>query len=190
MTKARLDGLYLLLLGSLVFILLGATLERNHYVTMVDFRALYYPARCLIRDCDPYSPTEVLRVSRAEERDLPWDTAAARKIETRYIYPPTAFSFTVPFAMLPWGPAHMLWITLTVGGLIFASFLIWNLGAKHAPILSGVLIGFLLANSELLVITGNIAGIAIGFCAVAVWCFFRERFVPAGILCLAIALAA
>jgi hypothetical protein len=41
----------------------------------------------------------------------------------------------------------------------------------------------------LLVITGNAAGIAISLCVVAVWCFLRERFVPAGILCLAISLA-
>ncbi len=91
--------------------------------------------------------------------------------------------------MLPWGPAHILWMTLTFGSLIFASVLIWNLGATYAPIVSGVLIGFFLANSELLIVTGNAAGIAISLCAVAVWCFLRERFVPAGILCLAISLA-
>ncbi len=91
--------------------------------------------------------------------------------------------------MLPWGPARILWMTLTVGSLIFASVLIWNLSVDFAPLVSGVLIGFLLANSEVLVITGNAAGIAISLCVVAVWCFLRERFVLAGILCLAISLA-
>jgi hypothetical protein len=91
--------------------------------------------------------------------------------------------------MLPWGPAHLLWLMLTIGSLIFASFLIWNLGADDAPIVSGALIGVLLANSEVLVITGNAAGIAISLCVVAVWCFLRERFIPAGILCLALSLA-
>jgi hypothetical protein len=73
--------------------------------------------------------------------------------------------------------------------LIFAAFLIWDLGADYQPAVSGVLIGFLLANSEVLVITGNAAGIVISLCVVAVWCFLRERFALAGILCLAISLA-
>jgi hypothetical protein len=80
-------------------------------------------------------------------------------------------------------------MALIAGSLIFASFLTWNLGADYAPMLSGALVGFLLANSELLVITGNMAGIAISLCLVAVWCFLRDRFVAGGILCLAISLA-
>jgi hypothetical protein len=189
MTRARLDGLYLLLLGSVVFILLGAALENAAPSPLADFRALYYPARCLIQHDDPYMEGEVLRIYRAEGGDRPSDTAMVRQIATQNVYPPTAFSFTVPFAMLPWGPARMLWMTLTVGSFIFASFLIWNLGANYAPILSGALIGFLLANSEILIVTGNAAGIVVSLCAVAVWCFLRERFVPAGILCLAVSLA-
>jgi hypothetical protein len=188
MTKAHLDGLRLLLLGSAVFLLLGTVLANTSPVAMGDFRGLYYPARCLIQHCDPYMEGDVLRISRAEGGDRPWDAAHASHF-TRYIYFPTAFSFTVPFAMMPWGPAHWLWMALTAGSLIFASFLIWNLGANYAPILSGVLVGFLLANSELLIVFGNMAGIAISLCVVAVWCFVRERFVPAGILCLAVSLA-
>jgi hypothetical protein len=91
--------------------------------------------------------------------------------------------------MLPWGPAHILWIALTAASLIFASFLMWNLGADYAPVVSGALVGFLVANCELLMMTGNMAGIAISLCLVAVWCFVRERFVAAGVLCLAISLA-
>jgi hypothetical protein len=188
MTKARLDGLYLLLMGSVAFLLLGTVVANTSRIAMVDFRVLYYPARCLIHHGDPYNESELLRMTVAETGDRPEDAAKAREV-MRYIYLPTAFSFTIPFAMLPWGPAHILWMALIVGSLIFASFLIWNLGADYAPIASGALIGFFLVNSELLVVAGNMAGIAISLCAVAVWCFLRERFVPAGILCLAIALA-
>jgi len=91
--------------------------------------------------------------------------------------------------MLPWGTARILWMVLTAGSLIFASLLAWDLGANHAPILSGILIGYLLANSEVLINLGNPSGIAISLCVAAVWCFLRERFVPAGILCLAVSLA-
>jgi hypothetical protein len=62
-------------------------------------------------------------------------------------------------------------------------------GADFAPIVSGILIGFFLANSEVLVVLCNPAGIAVSLCVVAAWCFIRERFVPAGILCLAVSLA-
>jgi Glycosyltransferase family 87 len=189
MKRARLDGKLMLMLGSLVFILLGAALENAAPAPFVDFRVLYYPARCLIQHCDPYKESEMLRIYQADVANHPSDTDKVRLTVTRYVYQPTAFSFTLPFAMLPWGPAHILWMTLTVGSLIFASVLMWNLGANDAPLVSGVLIGFLLANSELLVITGNAAGIAISLCAVAVWCFLRERFVPVGILCFAISLA-
>jgi hypothetical protein len=142
-----------------------------------------------MQHCDPYREGDVLRVYRAEGGDYPSDSSIDRQIGTRYAYLPTAFCLALPFAMLPWGPAHLLWMALTMGSLILASFLIWNIGADYAPIFSGVLIGFLLANSEVVVVFGNSAGIVVSLCIVAVWCFLRERFVPAGILCLAIGLA-
>jgi hypothetical protein len=189
MTRARRDGLYFLLLGSLVFLLLGIALLPAARAPLTDFRGLYYPARCLIQHHDPYMEGEVLRIYRAEQGDSPSDTVDMRQVATRNVYPPTTLFVLAPFAMLPWGPAHLLWIMLTAGSLIFASYLIWNLGADYAPILSGALIGFLLANSEVVIMTGNATGIAISLCVVAVWCFLRERFVLAGVLCLAISLA-
>ena len=188
MTRARLDGLCLLFLGSVVFLLLGFALEKTAPAQLVDFRMMYYPARCLIQNCDPYKESDVLRVYQTEGGDRSSDTTTVRQVVTRYVYLPTAFCFTVPFAMLPWGAAHMLWMVFTVGSLILGSFLAWDLGANYAPIVSGVLAGFLLANSEVIVITGTAAGIAVSLCVVAVWCFLRDRFVPAGILCLAISL--
>jgi hypothetical protein len=188
MTSARRDGLYLLLLGSVVFLLLGAALEYISPSATVDFRTMYYSGRTLLEHGDPYKESEVLRIAQAEGGTRPWDAGGSRHV-MQYIYLPTAFSLGIPFAMLPWGPAHLLWLTLTAGGLIFASALMWLLCADREPMVAGALIGFLLANSELLVVTGNMAGIAIALCVVAVWCFVRERFALAGILCLALSLA-
>ena len=189
MTKARLDGLYFFLFGCVLFLLLGVGMENAAPTSLTDFRGLYYPARCLVQHGDPYLERDVLRIAQAQGGIPASDGEQERQVVTQNVYLPTAFFFTVPFAMLPWGPAHLLWMALTAGSFIFASFLIWDLGANVDPILSGVLVGFLVANSEVLIITGNAAGIVISFCAVAAWCFLRERFVLAGILCLAVGLA-
>ena len=146
MTKARLDGLSWLLVGSVLFVMQGAFLVCSSPGAGQDFNSSYYSARCLVQHCDPYKESEVLHIYYAEG-GAPLATASARMVATQHIYLPTAFSLTVPFAMLPWGPAHILWLTLTAGGLIFASFLAWNLGADYTPALSGALVGFFLANS-------------------------------------------
>ncbi len=188
MKESRLSGLLLLLVGSVVFVTLGSLIENSSPAAMEDFKASYYSARCLVQHCDPYRESEVWRIYQAEGGE-PLAAGAARLLATRYVYPPTAFSVTLPFAMLKWGPSHILWIVLTAVGLVFASFLAWNLGADYSPIVSGALAGFLLANSEMLLVLGNPSGIAISLCVIAVWCFLRERFVLAGILCLALSLA-
>ena len=189
MSQARRDGLLLLLLGSVIFVLLGFALQNVSSTPLVDFRAMYYPARCLLQHCDPYNGDQVLRIYQAEGIYGPVDTARVVQMATRYLYLPGAFSVTLPFAMLSWGLARVLWIALTAGSLIFGSLLIWRVGANHGPIVSGCLIGFLLANSELLIDQGMCAGIAVSFCVIAVCCFVRHRFVVAGIVCLALSLA-
>jgi hypothetical protein len=189
MTRARLDSLYLLLFGSLVFVVLGLAMENLSKTPMLDFAVVYNPARCLLQHCDPYNENEVLRVYQAGKENGPFIDANQHPVTKRYFYLPTAFSFTLPFALLPWVPAHILWMTLTIGSLIFASFLIWESAADSAPILCGVLLAFLLANSEMLVVLCNSAGISISLCIGAVWCFLRGRLATAGILCLVFSLA-
>ncbi len=193
MTKARLDGLYLLLLGTAVFLLLGAALVHNAPAPMSDFKAVYYGARLLIQHDDPYREGEILRVYQADGGSFPPDPDISRSVRRSIlvcINLPVTLFLVSPFAMLPWAPAHLLWMTLMAGSLIFAAFLMWNLGANYAPAISGLLIGFMLANSEVLVIIGNSAGIVVSLCVIAVWCFLKHRFVPIGVLCLAIGLAA
>jgi hypothetical protein len=189
MKKARMDGLYLLLLGSAILLCLGTALESASPAAMIDFKGLYFPARCLLHHCDPYQEGQVLRIYRAEEGADPPGSATDREVVTRFVNLPSVLVITLPFAVLPYASAHLIWMALIVGGLIFAPFLILDLAADYAPIVTGALLGFLLANSELQVIDGNAAGIAISLCLVAVWCFLKERFVALGVLCLAISLA-
>jgi hypothetical protein len=91
--------------------------------------------------------------------------------------------------MLTWEPALLLWITLTAVTLIFAAFMMWNLAARYAPYPSLFLICILLANCEMIFYGGNASGIVVSLCLVAVWCFLKEQFVWAGVLCLAVSLA-
>jgi Glycosyltransferase family 87 len=187
-SSARRDGLLLLLLGSVVFVLLGVVLERSAPSQSVDFRVMYYPARCLLQHQDPYDPTQVLSLYRAEGGDAPTDTNKIRLMVSGYVYPPNAFTFTLPFAMLTWGPAHIFWQVLIVASYLLAAYMVWDLTAQFAPLAGGALICLLLVNSELLLVTSNAAGIVLSLCAIAVCCFLRERFVLAGIVCLAVAM--
>jgi hypothetical protein len=188
MTRARMDGLYLVVLGIAVFILIGTALENAAPVPTVDFRVVYYSARCLLGHRDPYKESDLEQTYRSEGGETVKDTPTIRRTETRYNYLPTAFSLTIPVSVLPFGPAHLIWLGLTAGLFILASLLMWDIGASSAPILSGVLICLCLANGELFLILGNPAGIAISLCVIAVWCFVTERFVSAGIVCLAVSL--
>jgi len=184
----RRDGLILLLLGAVIFLGLGFALEYSASTPSADFRALYFPARCLAQNADLYSVAAVAPIYAADAAHFPTDDWKAREIATRNVYPPTAFTFMMPFAMLSWGPAHLLWLGLTVASILFVSALMWWQCADLAPVLSGALIALFLVNSELLVISSNAAGIVVSLCVVAVLCFVRNRFALLGILCLAVSL--
>jgi len=182
-------ALFWLMLCCGISALWGISLERASSDGMIDFKGVYYDARCLLQHRDPYLYGEPARVYLAEQRDHPVISDVLRQVLSLNIYPPTTSIFIAPFAMLPWGSAHRLWMIITSGSLTLAAFLMWNRGANYAPIISGALICFILANCEAVLATGNTAGIMVSLCVVAVWCFLRERFVWVGILCLAVSLA-
>jgi hypothetical protein len=178
------------MLGAALFVIIGILWSRNAYLIRGgDFKVVYYSARCLLHHGDPYSETEVLRVYEQEGRESPNQTITSRHVMTRYFYPPAAFVMTVPFALVGFGPGNVLWIVISASSLILGAFLMWELSANHAPILSGALLGLLLMNSFWLFMIGNAAAIAVGFCAIAVWCFLRRRFGLAGAILLALSLA-
>jgi len=188
MTRSHRTGLLLVFLGSLVFILLGVFMERRTIVAMADFKPVYYGARCLLQHCDPYNEDQLLLLYRSESRARTTEPPWLQRIATRLIYLPTVFTVTIPLALMSFGPAHVVWMIMTASGFILAACLILDLGADYAPRLSGGLLFVILAGSELLIEVGNAAGIAISLSVIAAWCFLRQRFVAAGVLCLAISL--
>ncbi len=188
MDKNRKDGMYLLVIGALVFVFLGSFLGIAMDWSMADFKQLYYAARCLREHSDPYNESAVLATYRRAGVDRIEGITVANVMVIRNMYPPLQFLFTFPFGWMSFGSARSLWLALTLGSLLLGSFLIWNTSSQFAPIVSGALIGFMLANSETLVGLGNAAGIAIGLCVVAAWCFLSGRYWVIGVFCLAFSL--
>jgi hypothetical protein len=192
MTRTRRTALVWLLLCCGISVFWGYILESASPGGMLDFKAVYYGSRCLIQHSDPYQESEFLRVYQAEGGGFPTDPTQSglfRRAVLVCINLPTALLLVAPFTILAWGPAHILWLILTAGVIILAAFLMCDIGSKYASIVSLFLICILLANCERVIFLGNAAGIVMCLCVVAVWCFLEERFVPAGILCLAISLA-
>jgi len=186
MTRRRRTALVWLLLCASISVFWGYSIERASPYGLFDFKGNYYSARCLLQHRDPYKTGEPLRFYLA---DGGASSDTLRGILSLNMYLPTSYIICVPFAMLPYGPAHILWMTFTAGSLFLAAFLMWNLAGDSSPGVSLFLICFVLANSEFLMKSGNPAGIAVGLCVVGAWCFLEERFVPAGIVCLAVSLA-
>ena len=189
MTRARLDGLYLLLLGFALFVFIGVYTECTQPGIAGDFRGVYFGTRCLIEHGDPYQLKVLQGIYLRGGGKLSQDPDKIRASVAPNIYLPSAFILVIPLALLPWGPASASWIALTAASFILAAFLIWNLGARYAPVISGGLIGLWLATTEVVFGNGNPAGIVVGLCVISVWCFLEERFVVAGVICLAVSLA-
>jgi hypothetical protein len=126
----------------------------------LDFQAIYYGSRCLLEHHNPYNVSELEGVYRAGGWERPSDsTDPTRRLQTVTLCTnlPSTLLLIAPFAMLPLGVAQVIWMLLTAGVLLLAAFLMWDIGSIYAPILSGFLIGLLLANCELVFLTGNTA---------------------------------
>lgn len=161
-------------------------MERSGTAAMVDFRTVYFNGRVLLQHGDPYQDSGAHRIFMMENH-TPYPPHGPSEMTN--VYPPTMLLVTFPIAFLPWAIAQRFWAALIAAGLILAGYLMFDIGAEYAPVLSGALIGFVLSNSGSLIYQGNVAGVAVSLCVIAIWCFDRQRFVALGVACLAISLA-
>lgn len=187
--KEKKNGLLILVVGAIIFLAVGILWSRAAEISLGDYKVVYYSARCLLQHGDPYSEKDVLRVYSAEGHERSSESALDREVKTRFFYPPTAFVVTVPFALLGFAAGKLLWVTFCAGIFMLAAVLMYDVASESAPMLAGVLCALLLANSFWLLMIGNSAAIAVGLCVVAAWCFYRNRLVAIGVVCLALSLA-
>jgi len=189
MNRTRGIGLLVLLLSGGISMLWGVAIGLSVEGGALDFQAVYFGTRCLLEHHNPYNVAELEAVYKADGVESPSETARHRQTVTLYVNLPTTFLFVAPLAKLPWSAAQAIWLVLLSGFFLLGAILMWQLGEDYSPGVTLFLICILLLESELTFATGNTAGIVIGLCLVAVWCFVRERFVMVGVLCLAACLA-
>jgi len=198
MTKARLDGLQMVILGCVFFVAIGALMEYFNPLRMTDFLQIYASSRCIAQHHDPYKPDELLAFVQSDTGGIPTDSSVVsrtyRKIVLIAPNLPTTLFLIAPVAALTWKWAVVVWMALVAACFIVACFCVWKIGADSAPRLYGGLILLILINSGLLLETGNTAGLAVSLSVIAACCFLQDgvvgRFVPiAGLVCLAVALA-
>src|SRR5579863_2006506 len=189
MSRARKYGLILVLLSGGFSLIWGIFLTRSVPGGVLDLQGVYYGTECLLHHCDPYNVSDLESFYRREGLDDPTETPQRHQVKVLYVNVPTTFLFIAPLTLLPWKVAGVLWLTLIATTYLLAAILMWDIGATYSPGVSTLLVCILLANSEVVFATGNTAGLVISLTVIAVWCFLRERFVAAGILCFAAALA-
>ncbi len=173
----------LVLLGCLLFAIRG---YRDQVTTLqsFDFKPVYSGARCLIDGCDPYDSPTLQREFLAHGGN-PSDLRPFRPFNANY--PPSALALVTPLALLPFGPAHLLWLLISALLFSIAALLIWDLCSDLPGVLGSPLLGtgalptsFLLAvfvaSSTMLLMLAQPAGVALGLLGIAVWCLLRNRY--------------
>ena len=192
MARMQRIALVLILLSCGFSVLWGSFLALGTSGGMADFKAVYYGARCLIQNRDPYKADELLRVYGQDGWDLqskPVMSPLLRRAISVCVNLPATLFLVSPFAILPWGPASLLWLMLMAAGLTIAAFLMWKLADDYSPGISLFLICFLLINCVIVFAYANAACIVVSLCVIAVWSFLKQRYVPVGIVCMALSLA-
>lgn len=154
-----------------------------------DFRAVYAGTRCLMHGHNPYNVSDQEREYLSEDGPRPPANYRNLQAINLCVNLPTSFIILAPFAVLAWGPSHVLWMLIAGSAFTLAVLCIWHAGARFSPRVSTVLTCILAINCESIFNSGNTGGLVVGLCGIAVWCFLENQFVRIGVLCLAVALA-
>ena len=192
MASARRKALVCLILSIAISIAWGSSIAAESDSGFGAFKALFYPARCLMHHSDPYDPPVLQRLYESQGGKFPSNPAEAflfRRAMLVCVNLPTSLLFAIPFATLPWKAAAGVWIVQNFLGIAIAAFLIWLVARDIALKPATLLICLILANSELLFGLANLSGLVESLCIISVYCFLQGRLPRFGVLCLGISLA-
>jgi hypothetical protein len=191
MTRNRLDGLQIVLLGGVLMFLIGALIARVNPTGMSDFIQSYYAPRCLMQHCDPYQESQLFEVYKAEVQHMSSDPTKVKWLHEILLAPniPTTMMLFVPLSLLPWNVAVTVWMVMIAASFFIAGYLIWRVCADSMPRYAAALVFLTFITSGVGLSIGNTASLVVGFCVIAAWCFINERFVWVGVICLALSLA-
>ncbi len=151
----------------------------------LDFKTVYGGAKCLMHGCDPYDSAQIFREYAAAGGPTD-DMRPFRPHEP--IYFPSALSLLTPFALLPWEPAHLVWLAVSTTSFVAGVLLVFELSAGSL-LVTAVVLGCFVLTSTTLIMLAQPAQLTIGLCAIAVWCLLRDKHVGLGILCFALSLS-
>ena len=193
MTKARMDGLTMLIVGCVFFAAIGIAMEKLNPMGMTDFEQIYASSRCVAHHCDPYNPDALLAFYQSDTGGIPTDSSVVSQTYRRIVFIapnlPTTLFLIAPIAALPWKMAVAFWMLLIAGLFIAACFQVWSFCGDRCPRLCGALLCLMLVNSGLLLSAGNTAGLVVSLTVIGVGCFLHGRFGAVGVVCMAVALA-
>jgi len=185
----RRTSLALLAVAASISIFWGIALERGRPLGVMGFPGIYLGTRCLLQGKDPYDVQQLQRVYDATGGINNSASVALRQSATLYVNLPTTFLLVAPFALLPLATAQLMWTILLIGSFLLAALLMWSTAEHDSASVALLLTFVVLANCEIVFAGGNTAGLVVGLCVIAVWCFLHDRFISAGVICLAVSLA-
>jgi hypothetical protein len=190
MTKARLDGLQIVLLGGVLVFLMSAIMALVNPYGMSDLIQPYYASHCLVEHHDPYQQSQLWAVYAAEAKSMPTDARTLKWLHEILLCPniPSSLVIMAWLGVLPWNAAASVWMGLLVAGLFAAGYLVWRECSWTAPRFAACLVFLIFVNSVDGLSIGNTAALVVGLCVIAAWCFVAEQYAWVGVISLAAAL--
>ena len=179
----RLASYLITLLGCLVFIVLGFHREPRVF-HFRDFKQPYASARCVLKHCNPYSESDTEKQYFAAHGP---DNDHLVFVPYSALYPPPSLLLLTPVSALPYPVAQTFWLLLIAGSFSAAALLMADLCAPYGSLLAVLALACFVANSDVLLMLGQLSGVAIALLAIGIWLFLREKTLVA-ILCVTIAL--
>jgi hypothetical protein len=189
MTKAfghqrRFGGLWVVVLGCLFFAVRGYH-DQKQALQSFDFKPVYSSARCLMDGCDPYDSAQI-QVEFLRHGGSAADLRPFRPYNANY--PPSALLLVMPLTLLPFGPAHLIWLAVGIVLFCCAAMCVADLCVGLRELVVDCVLAVFVATSTMLIMLAQPAMLTLSLLMIAVWCFVRQRWLVLGVIAFAVSL--